>query len=281
MNPDLEKELAEASGEQHWNQVRPLELNEVTLNGDADATEVNRKLERKGGYFRKRVYVGHRDRNQKPEEMNLGKSLELVILRKRRKLVERGEKGKIVRSTNEHNHPKEAVTLYRSAENTSETGVATDLRKSYPQLRTVEVIYALVNPRGDEPELVRFVVKGASLGSEAKADDVNTIYSYLGSFTGKEHAWQYYTELAPVVEQGQKTYFAIDFKRGEKIDDDTLANVVAPALRKVRDNIEQVDKSRATKIAQEVVADEEAAEEVDESEDQSISDGPNPDDIPF
>src|SRR5947209_1702302 len=107
IDKDLAQELAEAAGETHWRRVAPLELNEVSLNGDAEAEEIDGKLVRKGGYFRKRILAGNRNRNEKPTEENLGAPIKIVFLRKRRKLVERGEKGKILRATNEHNHPKE------------------------------------------------------------------------------------------------------------------------------------------------------------------------------
>src|SRR5258708_39179906 len=94
---------AAASGEQNFRGVRPLELNEVLLNGD----------DRDGGYFRKRVLIGRTDKNVKPEEIALtrkpgqgktAKPLQVVFLKIRRKLVQRGKGGEIERSTNEHNH---------------------------------------------------------------------------------------------------------------------------------------------------------------------------------
>src|SRR6266576_3229232 len=66
-------------------------LNEVSLNGDGSTDEVEPgKFVRKGGYFRKRVLTGNRNRNEKPKEENLGAPVKIVFLRKRRKLVERG-----------------------------------------------------------------------------------------------------------------------------------------------------------------------------------------------
>src|SRR5436305_6511121 len=130
MDKDLIDELAEAAGETHYRRVAPLELNEVSLNGDGSTDEVEPgKFVRKGGYFRKRLYAGQRNRKEKPEEVNLGAPIKIVFLRKRRKLVERGgTDGKVLRATNEHNHPKEAVTLFHSVTSTTEDGVAADLR---------------------------------------------------------------------------------------------------------------------------------------------------------
>lgn len=66
-NKAADIDLAEASGESAYRAPRALELNEVSLNGDADATEFNGKLIRKGGYFRKRILVGRTNRDQKPK----------------------------------------------------------------------------------------------------------------------------------------------------------------------------------------------------------------------
>jgi hypothetical protein len=291
MNPEEIKELAEAAGETHWRRVSPLELNEVSLNGSGSMTQVAPgKLEPAGGFFRKRLYAGHRNRNEKPEEVNLGKEIKIVFLRKRRKLVERGGvDGSIVRATNEHNQPKEAVTLYHAETKQSETGIASDLRVKYGGLRTVELIYALLMTDAGEPELVRIPVKGSSLGSEAKAETTTDLYKYMASFDSKEHIWQYYTVLSPVFEQGKMAYFAIDFKRGERIDDETLANVVAPTLRKVRDNCAAVDQSRQEKIAAGITAPAAEPTEVAPEEGHDAAAGGieypadeiNPDDIPF
>lgn len=258
MNPDLAKELAEAAGETHWRRVAPLELNEVSLNGDGSTDEVAPgQFVRKGGYFRKRILTGNRNRNEKPKEENLGAPIKIVFLRKRRKLVERGgTDGKIVRATNEHNHPKEAVTLYHADTNTSEDGIAHDLKQKYGvrNLKTVELIYALLMTEGNEPELIRIPIKGSSLGSEVKADTTTDLYSYMSSFSPDEHMWEYYTVLSPVLEKGKQQYFAVDFKRGTPIEGDVLANAVAPALRKVRDNCAAVDQSRQEKIAAGITA---------------------------
>jgi len=281
MNPDLAKELAEAAGESHYRTVRPIELNEVSLNGDGGTDEIEPgKFVRKGGFFRKRLYAGHRNRNEKPGEVNLGSPIQIVFLRKRRKLVERGgTDGKILRATNEHNHPKEAVTLFDAVTGKSEDGIAADLRTKHTGLRTVEIIYALLIDENAEPELVRLVVKGASLGSDAKADSTTDLYKYMASFSPDEHMWEYYTDLSAVMEKGKQTYFAIDFKRGEQIDSDTLAGDVAPALRKVRDNCAAVDRSRQEKIAAgATTAPAEREEEVQE-EAKYPEDAPSDDDI--
>jgi hypothetical protein len=281
---DLIDELAEAAGETHWRRVAPLELNEVSLNGSGAMKQVDGKMEPAGGYFRKRILTGNRNRNEKPAELDLGKSIKIVFLRKRRKLVERGgTDGKILRATNEHNHPKEAVTLFDTLSGKSEDGIAGDLRTKYGGLRTVELIYALLITDDAEPELVRIPVKGSSLGSDAKADTTTDLYKYMSSFSPDEHMWEYYTILTPVFEQGKMSYFAIDFKRGDRVEGDVLGSAVAPWLRVVRDNVAAVDRSRQEKIAAAVTAPETTieAEVQEEPAAKYPEDDINPDDIPF
>jgi hypothetical protein len=277
-NEYTEQDLAEASGESTYRAPRTLELNEVSINGDADAIEVDGKLERKGGYFRKRILVG-KPRDQKPEEVNLGTTIQLVFLKIRRKLVERANKGEIVCSTSEHNDKRDAVTLYVADGKQQVHGVAEDLRKQHPGLRTVQIVYALLLGHGD-PELVRLIVKGSALGSEAKEENVMSFYQYISSFPKTDHMWEYVTELRPVVEHGAKTYFTIHFSRGNKIDERTLA-LAKETLMDVATNCREVDSARAAKIAQTVHVN--AAPERAETE--SASDYPaddiNPDDIPF
>jgi hypothetical protein len=272
---------AAASGEAHYGGTRALELNEVTINGDGDAVEVNGKLERKGGYFRKRILVG-KPRDEKPEEVRIGTTATVVFLKVRRKLVERGEKGKIVRSTSEHNHKGDVVTLYRENEKPI-TGIASDLRDQYPGLRTVQIVYALLCEGTGEPELVKLIVRGSSLGSEAKAESTTDFYKYLGSFGKgadgeKEHFYQYKTVLRPVLEQGAKSYFAIHFERGERLSEKSYEYAMAK-LREVHEKCVEIDEARAKRVANsDVVPEHEVEQELEEGE---AKDDINPDDIPF
>jgi hypothetical protein len=269
-----------ASGESNYNAPRPLELNEVMLNGDGDVNEVTPgKFERKGGYFRKRLIVGN-PKGEKPEEVNLGTEVRLVFLKIRRRLVQRGADGKIVRSTTEHNAPNESVFLYEDGSKQPVAGVASDLRTKHEGLRTVQHVYALLLG-AKEPELVKLVLKGASLGSDVKADGVTKFYEYLGSF-GKEHFYEYETVLKPVFEQGKKSYFAINFVRGEKLDAATYA-LAMQHMKAVHEKCVEIDTARALKIARgvtsDIVPDGEAAPE--ETGVEYPKDDINPDDIPF
>jgi hypothetical protein len=200
----------------------------------------------------------------------------------RRKLVERGEKGKIVRSTSEHNHKGDVVTLYRENEKPI-TGIASDLRDQYPGLRTVQIVYALLCEGTGEPELVKLIVRGSSLGSEAKAESTTDFYKYLGSFGKgadgeKEHFYQYKTVLRPVLEQGAKSYFAIHFERGERLSEKSYEYAMAK-LREVHEKCVEIDEARAKRVANsDVVPEHEVEQELEEGE---AKDDINPDDIPF
>lgn len=273
---------AEASGETAIKGVRTLELNEVSLNGDGDAKEIAPgKFERAGGYFRKRMLVGN-PKDAKPQEIDLGRGITLVFLKVRRRLVERGNDGKIVRSTGEHNSPQDIVTLYETATSTKLTGTASALRTQFPNLRTVQVVYSLLVTPTKEPELVRFVVKGASLGSDAKAEGVMDFYQYISSFTGDDHFYQFKTVLTPILEEGKKTYFAIKFERGDKLSEASYT-VALVRMREVHENCVEVDKQRAARM----VRDGEADIHIDGSmsEPQPEVEYPteeiNPDEIPF
>ncbi len=148
------------------------------------------------------------------------------------------------------------------------------------------MIYALLITEGADPELVRIPVKGSSLGSEVKADTTTDLYSYLSSFSPDEHMWEYYTVLSPVLEKGKQQYFAIDFKRGDRVQNDVIAGAVVSWLRVVRDNIAAVDKARQEKIAAGVTAAPAAeiqveVQEVEEEKNIYPENEPNPDAMPW
>jgi hypothetical protein len=65
MNSDLEKELADAAGETDWRRIMPLELNEVSLNGSGSMSKrEDGQMGPAGGFFRKRILTGNRNRNE-------------------------------------------------------------------------------------------------------------------------------------------------------------------------------------------------------------------------
>lgn len=249
----------ELTGQSNYQSRDRLVLNEVLLNGDK-------------GYLRKRIWVGRtRDQQEKPEEIDLGKETKVIFLKIRRKLVERGRDGSITRSSGEHNTVNDTVTIYESKEQVY-TGNAREARKKFEGLRTVQIVYALLSQAKSEPELVRVLVKGASLGSDSKPEGVLDFYQYLGSF-GEDAICDFITKLGVVQEHGMKDYYAMTFSRGDLVPE-SLREFVLEKLQFVHD---YTSKSDAGKI--DIVKESVAEEEVDEIKypEEEI----NPEDIPF
>lgn len=92
--------------------------------------------------------------------MKLGDRVQVIFLKVRRKLVQRGDLGKIMYSTSEHNAATDVVDLF-GKNGYIERGSAKALRERYPGLRTIQVVYALLLEGVKEPELVRITIKGA------------------------------------------------------------------------------------------------------------------------
>lgn len=278
--------LAEMSGEGTYRQQQALELNEVSINGDGSVKEVEPgKFVRQGGFFRKKLYVGKK-RDEKPEEEKLGERIEVVFLKIRRKLEERGRDGEILRSTNEHNSKHDAVTLFDTRTQTKTYGIAADLREKFEGLRTIQIVYALLLEDEKPPELVRIRIRGASLGSDSKPEGVMDFYQYLGSFAKDEHIWEYRTILTPLMEEGKQTYFAINFERGERLQAKGYEFAVK-TLTDLHSQIVTQDTARMERMAKADIQVEEPPE------DKFYEDTPaevatpddtgevNPDDIPF
>ena len=244
------------------------------------------KFERKGGYFRKRILIG-KARDEKPLEEKLGEIANVVFLKIRRKLVERSQGGTIALSTNEHTSAGEVVDLY-GENGFIASGSAKALRERYTGLRTVQIVYALLLGKATvEPELVRIIVKGASLGSEAKDDKTTDFYKYISSFSKDEHVWEYVTQLNVVLEKGAKNYYCIDFKRGDKLDDAFL-KLAFDKMKEVHLKCVDIDTARTQKRS--VDSNNRPTHVEDINADDAPSDPApgadpfdkvNPDDIPF
>jgi flagella basal body P-ring formation protein FlgA len=198
-------------------------------------------------------------------------SLELVFLIVRRRLIQPSKDG-MVRSTSEHSRPDDVVMMFGED---SQKGVAKALRQRFENLRTEQIVYARF--RG---EIVRLHVKGASLGSENKDKLTTDFYSYLNSFSGDEHWYNYLTRLVPVQEEGAKTYYAIDFQRGEKLNEEQQ-KLVVENIETVYENVKQVDDYYGN-VSEEDIKKEESKEKTEDVVDLDYPEEEiNPDDIPF
>lgn len=232
--------LIEMTGQSNYQSAPRLVVNEVLINGDGDIEQRDGQYVHKGGYFRKRIWVG-KPEDAKPEDVRLGENVDVIFLKVRRKLVQRSNEGGIVRSTNEHNSADDVVSVFEEGKKVF-TGSARKARETYDGLRTIQVVYALFVDGTKEPELVRVTIKGASLGSDSRDKKYPNFYEYLGSF-GKEALCQYVTRLGVVLEEGKKKYYTVTFTKGERVAGDMLEMFVIPQLTNVHEHTQSVVKA--------------------------------------
>lgn len=255
---DAEK-LAEMSGEKGYKKAPEYRLNEVRINGNTGQFYVKMITEEKGedGKYKKVPLTS-------PDGLN-------VIFLKHRRVLAQFRKNEPSLQTNEHNHKDDYVMLFGA----NEKGRASDLRQKYQGLRTQQIVYAFVPTLN---QIVKLVVKGSSLGSEAKQKDVLGYYEYLGTFGKDEHSWQYMTVLKPVKESSTMAdYYAIEFIRGEVLSDDRIEKV-ATMIEEVHNHIKDLDAYYNQKTAQQIVTDVAPPEATaDDYPEEEI----NPEDIPF
>lgn len=231
-------EMSKYSGEEFYRKPPRLEYDEIRLKGNL-------------GHFVRVKKVG-----DNYEESIEGEQLKGVIIKVRRRLVD--FKNKL--STSEHNHPNDEVTLFK--EGGFEKSIARELREKYQSLKTNQVLYVMLPTE----EIVRVIVRGASLGSENKPKESIPFYQYLSSFGNDEHVWEYYTKFAPIKETGKLgDYYAIHFERAEKVDN--IESVTLKA-KDIYDKIVAIDsyykKSEKSQVKEElpiVQLDEEKGEE--------------------
>jgi len=118
-----------------------------------------------GGYFRKRILIGNprgEAEGDQPRQQDHGGISEGPPTPRRARAVAMVRSALQPASTIIRKSP---LILFDKAAEKKIPGVAEDLRKSYPNLRTVQIVYALLLTGTTEPELVRLVVKGSSLAA--------------------------------------------------------------------------------------------------------------------
>lgn len=211
----MEKSLEEMSGEKTTGSSPKLLLNEIRINGNS------------GKFLYKNILAGKKEDasgKEKYEETEIGDFVDLVFLKVRRKLSQ-FKKGGDSLNTSEHGHKGDFVTMFGlkdvQGKYQIKKGIASDLREEYQGLKTIQIVYALY-----AGELVRLIVKGSSLGSEAKPEDVLDFYSYISSFKKGErddHFYECYTKLVSTAEDGEQgTYYSMTFSEEEKLTDDVM-----------------------------------------------------------
>lgn len=272
-------------------------LNLLQLNADAEIKEMTPgNFATKGGFYAKKIMVG-KPKDERPETEKLGETVNVVMLKVRRRLEQRSKSGEVVLRTSEHNVKTDVVELYDDKNKVIAIGPAASLREKFDGLKTIQVIYSLLlsDTGTKEPELVKLIVKGASLGSEARPEELPTFYQYISSFgknaeTGEtEHLREYVSVLGLVKEEGAKTYFTMTFTRGEKLSPE-VQEVANTNLRDVFGKLTEQDAATKSRIANgaksagngEVVPDGEApAAGADDSIVYPGGEDINPEDIPF
>ena len=216
------EEMKRYSGEESYKRPMKLDLDEISLQGSQGVFVRTAKPAEKGGEWLKTT---------------LGTNLKGTFLRVRRKYVDLKKK----LTTSEHNGKSDNVVLFTPVG--QQRGIADDIRKNNPTLRTCQVVYFLL----DNTELVKLLVRGASLGSENKPKESIPFYDYLASFSGDEHVWEYETELVATPETGKLgPYYATSFKRSKKLSDLEL-DIVGDKLKLVHDAITSQDEFYKTK----------------------------------
>lgn len=253
------EELAIATGEAQYKKPQLLKLKSLKLNGDSGKFMLTHLDEEKGdnGRYRKEEIDG---------------PVEVVFLKVRRRLIEASRDG-LIRSTSEHNTVNDICVLFNQKDNTTEKMPARDLREKYENLRTEQIIYCRY--RG---EVVRLSVKGASLGSTNKSKATTDFYAYLSGFQGDDHFYEVRTKLVPVQEGETRTYWCINFKRGDRLDTEQQATVYEDIAR-VHASCSNFDKYYDVSTVQQVRKD--IDEEKQKPEGEYPDEELNPEDIPF
>lgn len=225
------EDVSQLTGETAFKKAPVLNLNQIALNG-------------KTGSFTKKLMLDEKDTDGKYQKQDLGKDIEVVFLKHRRRLFKFNATTRSL-ETNEHSTKSDRVMLYGP----NEKGTAEELREKYPELRTQQIVYAILVSTG---EVVRILIKGASLGSEKTEKGVMKYYDYLGSF-GDEHSYQYKTILKPVEETGNMgSYWCISFVRGEKLTDTQLEKVTT-SIKEIHAEITKMDEYYKNKNAADIV----------------------------
>lgn len=266
------KRLASLAGEREYLQ-KPEGLNLPTV-----------RLQGKEGYYLK-------IENNKEKDLartELGKEISGVILRVRRKLV-----GSDLFST-EHNSYNDIISLSKS-EYSNQLGknvvkkIAVDRAKNLKEafgndISTTQIVYFLLKVESGF-ELVKFNVKGASLGSKSKEKDSVGFYDYIkNSFNrsgNDEHAFEYITNCDVREERGSKgVYYVSSFKRGEKLGDEDMA-IVAENLEKIGKVVLEEDEYQESFIKNEIAQIVSAEKQVDiQQPDQTINQDIKQSDMP-
>ena len=215
-----------------------------------------------------------------PKE-NLGKEIGLVFLKVRRILQAKYKPNTQSLRTSEHNVKGDTVILYEGKDRKGIVLADGELAKGRG-LYTNQIVYCYLPVK---KEVVRLIVKGASLGSDKTAKGVLKFYDYMQSFKEDDHLHNFVTKLVPVGEEGpQGTYYAIDFQRGEKLDETKQEKVIS-LIKEVHESITKNDAAmnlNAPNVSLDTLPEIQTDDGYDDEEGIKYPEEEiNPEDIPF
>ena len=225
-------DISNLTGQASFNRSPEYKVDEIHIQGDASKHKFY-KIDT--GHFKVKHTSGEQDKEKGYLITDAGTELDVIFLKIRRVLSEYKKAPQTSLRTNEHNTKDDIVTLY-GADGGPKVGLASALREAYQGLRTQQIVYVFVPSM---KKICKLVVKGSSLGSEAKAEGVLGFYDYLSTFSkDKAHVHEHFTKLKAVAEGD---YYTISFERGEKLDDARIAKI-EDLVREVHASTTAVDE---------------------------------------
>ena len=208
MNEINKEELANMSGENSFRRPVRYVVPLISLNGNE-------------GKFYKNVLT-----DGESEKTSLGENeIKGVILKIRRVLTQFGKNERYY--TNEHDSWKDKLILFHAKDgnvNKIDEGTTEAIRNAHQELRYTSHIYFLL-----DGEVVKLVVRGSSVG--------NFIEFTNSQFKPSEHLFDFEIKITPQKQENEAlgtTYYAMQFEKGDKIEDLTE---VAGKIKEVSDAI--------------------------------------------
>lgn len=238
-------DLTKYSGESMHEKAPSLRADQIRLDG------------KKGKFYlvelTKPMVLNEKKGRKEYNKIELPDKVEMTFLRVRRQLVEKPqdkpkEGDPKMMSSIEHNTKDDRILMYK--DNGVEVGSSEYFQDKYKlpngkfRFRTHQVVYVMYSNR-----LCKLLVRGSSLGSQAKAENVLSFYQYITSFGKneaatdgvKDHLFEFKTMLSIVEEENDLgEYYSMTFNRGAKNDETEMKNV-AHLLKGVYNFFEEYD----------------------------------------
>lgn len=228
------------------------------------------KLNKEGDFLLTK-YTQQKDGDGLFPQENKGEQADIIVLKLRRRMVEFNMAGGFERGSNEYNTAAQEVVL-----STGERGTEKELKKTFPNMKVQIIIYALL-----DGEVVKIPVSGSSLYTDDPEKPMR-LYNYLQSFNDGEHVFEYITHMTVSSEEydtgkEKKLYYAIGFRRGEKLPQALFENA-GNKLTDLVGDLDDFDKKYGASFPMKKEKEDQMKKvEYPEAEDEGI----RPEDIPF